>query len=190
MAKITAISEGRALPLILKTVAREWVSLTDCSAGRQSTWRLCAPCSARLMGVPSQASSTSWRDFRAMRDGFPDLMLVRDDQISFLEVKAQGDAIRRNQLTRLRQLQAAGFDAGIMRADCRFDPQLVFSVVDIEKTGGWGAWWAETKPRRCSAPACRRSSEWKRAANCLSQSSLGTAWCEVKWGFCDEPERD
>jgi len=41
------------------------------------------------------------------RDGFPDLMLVNDGVISFIEVKAEGDAIRRNQLTRLHQLGMA-----------------------------------------------------------------------------------
>ena len=79
------------------------------------------------------------RDFRSMRDGFPDLMLVRNEQVSFAEVKAQGDAVRRNQLTRLRQLQSAGFMASIIRADYRFDPEQVYVVVDIETTGGWGA---------------------------------------------------
>jgi DNA polymerase-3 subunit epsilon len=77
------------------------------------------------------------RDFHSLRDGFPDLMLQKDGVISFIEIKAEGDAIRRNQLTRLRQLQAAGFDAGICRADYRFDPNQDYVVVDIETTGGW-----------------------------------------------------
>lgn len=77
------------------------------------------------------------RDFLAMRDGFPDLMLQKDGSISFIEIKAEGDAIRRNQLTRLRQLQGAGFDAAICRADYRFDPEQEYVVIDIETTGGW-----------------------------------------------------
>lgn len=77
------------------------------------------------------------RDFRSMRDGFPDLMLQKDGVISFIEIKAEGDAIRRNQLTRLRQLQTAGFDAGICRADYRFDCNQDYVVIDIETTGGW-----------------------------------------------------
>jgi hypothetical protein len=52
-----------------------------------------------------------------MRDGFPDLMLVGDETVSFLEIKAEGDVIRRHQLTRLRQLQAAGITAEIGRVD-------------------------------------------------------------------------
>jgi DNA polymerase-3 subunit epsilon len=72
-----------------------------------------------------------------MRDGFPDLMLVNEGTISFLEVKAEGDVIRRNQLTRLRQLGTAGIAAEIARVDFRFDPEQDYVVVDIETTGGW-----------------------------------------------------
>lgn len=74
-----------------------------------------------------------------MRDGFPDLMLVGEETVSFLEVKAEGDVIRRNQLTRLRQLQAAGIAAEIVRVDYRFDPDQDYVVVDIETTGGWAS---------------------------------------------------
>jgi DNA polymerase-3 subunit epsilon len=76
-------------------------------------------------------------DYRSMRDGFPDLMLVNEGAISFLEVKAEGDVIRRNQLTRLRQLGNAGIAAEIARVDFRFDPEQDYVVVDIETTGGW-----------------------------------------------------
>ena len=76
-------------------------------------------------------------DYRATRDGFPDLMLVNNGAISFLEVKAEGDAIRRNQLTRLRQLGNAGIRAQIGRVEFRFDPEQDYVVVDIETTGGW-----------------------------------------------------
>ena len=36
------------------------------------------------------------RNFRDMRDGFPDLMLEKDGAVSFMEIKAAGDVIRRN----------------------------------------------------------------------------------------------
>jgi DNA polymerase-3 subunit epsilon len=85
---------------------------------------------ARILRAMSQ-------DFRGMRDGFPDLMLVRDGKASFMEIKAEGDVIRRNQLTRLRQLGAAGIVAEIGRVDYRFDPEQDYVVVDIETTGAW-----------------------------------------------------
>jgi DNA polymerase-3 subunit epsilon len=78
-------------------------------------------------------------DFRSMRDGFPDLMLAKDGRVSFIEVKAEGDVIRRNQLTRLRQLGNAGISAEIGRVDYRFDPEQDYVVVDIETTGGWAS---------------------------------------------------
>jgi DNA polymerase III subunit epsilon len=76
-------------------------------------------------------------NFRDMRDGFPDLMLEKDGAVSFMEIKAEGDVIRRNQLTRLRQLGNAGIRAEIGRVDYRFDPEQDYVVVDVETTGGW-----------------------------------------------------
>jgi DNA polymerase III subunit epsilon len=67
----------------------------------------------------------------------PDLMMDKDGAISFLEVKAEGDVIRRNQLTRLRQLGNAGITANIARVDFRFDPEQDYVVIDVETTGGW-----------------------------------------------------
>ena len=78
-------------------------------------------------------------DFRGMRDGFPDLLHEKDGEVSFVEVKAEGDAIRRNQLTRLRQLENAGIPAEIGRVDYRFDPEQDYVVVDIETTGAWSS---------------------------------------------------
>ena len=74
-----------------------------------------------------------------MRDGFPDLMLEKDGAVSFMEIKAEGDVIRRNQLTRLRQLGNAGIRAEIGRVDYRFDPEQDYVVVDVETTGGWAS---------------------------------------------------
>jgi DNA polymerase-3 subunit epsilon len=74
-----------------------------------------------------------------MRDGFPDLMLEKDGTVSFMEIKAEGDVIRRNQLTRLRQLGNAGIRAEIGRVDYRFDPEQDYVVVDVETTGSWAA---------------------------------------------------
>jgi DNA polymerase III subunit epsilon len=76
-------------------------------------------------------------DYQAMRDGFPDLMTENGGAVSFVEVKAEGDVIRRNQLTRLRQLNNAGIRAEIARVDFRFDPEQDYVVVDIETTGSW-----------------------------------------------------
>ena len=72
------------------------------------------------------------------RYGYPDLMLVDDDGIRFVEIKAEGDALRRNQLLRLEQLRAAGFRADVVRVRWILDPDQDYVVVDVETTGGRG----------------------------------------------------
>ena len=76
------------------------------------------------------------KDWRATKDGFPDLMVIEDGVCRFVEIKATGDVIRRNQLTRLRQLRSAGFKAEILRVSWTVDPQQTYVVVDVETTGG------------------------------------------------------
>lgn len=139
-AGLSAVRTGNALALILRTIAAKW--------GRPNAlfaWHHVDAEALRALlsgadpaGVASILRAMS-DDFRAMRDGFPDLMLAREGKVSFLEVKAEGDVIRRNQLTRLRQLGHAGLSAEIGRVDYRFDPDQAYVVVDIETTGSWAS---------------------------------------------------
>lgn len=76
------------------------------------------------------------QDWRGTKDGFPDLMLIEDGRIRFIEIKTSGDAIRRNQLTRMRQLTAAGFECRIVKVRWAVDPDQPYVVVDVETTGG------------------------------------------------------
>ncbi len=75
-------------------------------------------------------------DFYALRDGFPDLVLIRDGQVRFVEIKGEGDQIRRHQLARMNLLRNIGFEADICRVTYRTDPDQVYVVVDVETTGG------------------------------------------------------
>lgn len=75
-------------------------------------------------------------NYSQTKDGFPDLMLIKDGSVSFTEVKAEGDVIRRNQLTRLQQLKRAGFKTKITRINWIIDPNQTYVVVDVETTGG------------------------------------------------------
>lgn len=77
-------------------------------------------------------------DFKASRYGYPDLMLVEKDSVRFIEIKAEGDQLRRNQLLRIEQLRAAGFSADVVRVRWVLDPHQVYVVVDVETTGGRG----------------------------------------------------
>lgn len=76
------------------------------------------------------------QDWQGTKDGFPDLMLIDDGRVRFVEVKTAGDSLRRNQLTRLRQLSMAGFPVKIIKVAWAVDPDQPYVVVDVETTGG------------------------------------------------------
>jgi DNA polymerase III subunit epsilon len=138
--KLDAVRSGYALNLLLRPIAEKW--------GRPNgifAWDHVDVDALRLLlfgtngeGIASILRSLC-QNFRDMHDGFPDLMLEKDGAVSFMEIKAEGDVIRRNQLTRLRQLGNAGIRAEIGRVDFRFDPEQDYVVVDVETTGGWAS---------------------------------------------------
>jgi DNA polymerase-3 subunit epsilon len=139
-AKLAAIRSGSALNLLLKTVAGKWGRLNGIFAwDHVQIDALRALLEGADMDGIAAIIGLMCDDFRAMRDGFPDLMLVKDGAVSFMEIKAEGDVIRRNQLTRLRQLGNAGLAAEIGCVDYRFDPEQDYVVVDIETTGSWAS---------------------------------------------------
>ena len=72
------------------------------------------------------------------RYGYPDLMVIDEEGVRFIEVKTQGDQLRRNQLVRLQQLRSAGFRADLLRVRWVLDPKQSYVVVDVETTGGRG----------------------------------------------------
>lgn len=76
------------------------------------------------------------QDYVKTKSGFPDLMLIEAGTVRFVEIKAEGDVLRRNQLTRLRQLKTAGYRADILRIEWHIDPFQTYVVVDVETTGG------------------------------------------------------
>jgi len=76
------------------------------------------------------------RNWDETKDGFPDLIIIENNLCKFIEVKAAGDVIRRHQLTRLKQLRTAGYQADILQIEWAVDPDQVYVVVDVETTGG------------------------------------------------------
>ncbi len=93
-----------------------------------------------LAAAPPEAVATILEkmaaDFYGLRDGFPDLLLIGDGGVRFVEIKAEGDQIRRNQLARLNLLKTAGFEAEICKVAYAVDPDQTYVVVDVETTGG------------------------------------------------------
>jgi DNA polymerase III subunit epsilon len=135
--KLAAIEGHTALTFILRTVTAHWAKPNGIFAwdhvdmdGLRALLHACPSGVSEVLRLMAE-------DYQATRDGFPDLMTEKEGVVAFVEVKAEGDVIRRNQLTRLSQLNNAGIPAEIARADFRFDPEQDYVVVDIETTGGW-----------------------------------------------------
>ena len=76
------------------------------------------------------------QDYEDSRYGYPDLMVIDNQGVRFVEIKTDGDQLRRNQLSRIRQLREAGFRADVVRVRWVLDPEQVYVVVDVETTGG------------------------------------------------------
>ncbi len=79
------------------------------------------------------------QNYTETRYGFPDLLVVDSGGIRFVEIKSEGDQLRRNQLLRIEQLREAGFRADVVRIRWILDPQQTYVVVDVETTGGRSA---------------------------------------------------
>lgn len=76
------------------------------------------------------------KTFKQLKDGYPDLMVLKGDTLTFEEVKAPGDKLRRNQLVSIEVLKQHGFAVNIVAVNWFNDPNRIYSVVDIETTGG------------------------------------------------------
>lgn len=78
------------------------------------------------------------QDFRHHSSGYPDLLVLRDGELRFIELKAPGDSLRRHQLTRIRSMQALGLQVELQKVQWWIDPARCYAVVDVETTGGTG----------------------------------------------------
>ena len=87
-------------------------------------------------GALAQVMRRMAKDYHTSKDGYPDLMVVANQQLTFVEVKAPGDTLRPNQLVSINRLIKAGFAAEIQPVRWAVNPQQTYSVVDIETTGG------------------------------------------------------
>ncbi len=107
------------------------------------TWRLelAEQLPLLLRGLPGAALATLLRqmatDFRRYSHGFPDLCLVTaSGEIRFVELKARGDAVRRNQLSKMLTMRQLGLSVQLVKVDWWADPDRSYVVVDVETTGG------------------------------------------------------
>ncbi len=91
----------------------------------------CGPALARMLRLLS-------RQYVDVRYGYPDLLVIDEAGPRFVEIKTDGDQVRRNQLMRIEQLREAGFRADVVRIRWTLDPEQAYVVVDVETTGGRG----------------------------------------------------
>ena len=105
-------------------------------------WRsnLLEPLEALILNSPIKALiahlTAMSKHYLQLKDGYPDLMVINNGQVHFEEVKAPGDKLRRNQLTTIDNLKNVGFEVHIAAVKWFVDPNRIYSVVDIETTGG------------------------------------------------------
>lgn len=135
--RLDAVGRGEAGALIERTVRRRNGELNGLfqwfdgiNALMQAFLKVAPP-----MAVREVLRHIS-RDVYGLRDGFPDLLLIGEGGVRFVEIKAEGDVVRRNQLARLTLLKGAGFEAEICRVRYAVDPDQTYVVVDVETTGG------------------------------------------------------
>lgn len=74
--------------------------------------------------------------FEHYHSGYPDLMILDQDRIQFIEVKAEGDSLRSKQFSKIQLLREAGLSADILKVRWQVDPNQEYIVVDVETTGG------------------------------------------------------
>lgn len=74
-------------------------------------------------------------DYWNRHTGFPDLFVVENGEIKFIEIKAEGDSLKKSQLKQMRELEKAGFKVEVLNVSYQYNPEQVYVVVDIETTG-------------------------------------------------------
>ncbi|WP_024599788.1 exonuclease domain-containing protein [Pseudoalteromonas sp. TAE56] len=101
---------------------------------------LLEPLEALILNSPIKALiahlTAMSKHYLQLKDGYPDLMVINNGQVHFEEVKAPGDKLRRNQLTTIDNLKNVGFTVHIAAVKWFVDPNRIYSIVDIETTGG------------------------------------------------------
>lgn len=137
--QLSLFQSGAALPYVEEIWSRHEMTPNGVFSWRRGTMHLLRE--LVLQGPPAGIEGVLRRmALNPMNDsGFPDLMVIGTNGLRFVEVKAEGDQIRRNQLVQIQALEKEGFDVGIIRVEWIADPDQAYVVVDVETTGGRSA---------------------------------------------------
>lgn len=139
--RLELLSDAAALKReLLKAGTRHYGKANGVFRWRRTTldalFRMLDHLDTARLAAPLRQLSRAYND---ARHGYPDLLVIDEDGARFVEIKAEGDLIRKNQQLRLDQLRAAGLRAGVVRVRWIVDPAQTYVVVDVETTGGKGA---------------------------------------------------
>ena len=80
------------------------------------------------------------QDYYARATGWPDLFVINNGALEFIEVKAEGDSLKASQVKQLRFLEKLGFSVKVLQVGYRFNDQQTYVVVDLETTGTMSSW--------------------------------------------------
>lgn len=83
---------------------------------------------------------TMAQSYSLYSSGFPDLIIFRDEEVRFIEVKATGDSLKQGQMKMINLLRSAGLKVEILRVEYFLNPEQIYTVVDLETTGGRADW--------------------------------------------------
>lgn len=79
-------------------------------------------------------------DYYGRSSGFPDLYLIREGEVEFIEIKAEGDSLKPSQIKQMRQLEKLGFKVKVLQVGYQFNENQTYVVVDLETTGSVSSW--------------------------------------------------
>lgn len=105
------------------------------------------------------------RDYRSNRSGFPDLVVLDHEGLRFVELKTEGDQIRRQQLVQIERLRRAGFRVEVARVHWIVDTGQEYVVVDVETTGSDPARHRLTEVGAVRVRGGRIIGEWSSLVN-------------------------
>ena len=135
--RLSLLHSGAALPFLMNVIETH-----SGKANGVFRWRsdIAEKISELLTHGSSEAIATILRriavDPKTNSNGYPDLMVIAGGKLRFVEIKAEGDQIRRHQLVQLQAMEMAGFEVEVVRIGWFADPDQEYVVVDIETTGG------------------------------------------------------
>lgn len=91
---------------------------------------------AAQLAKPESILRNMAQNFKDNKSGYPDIYYIKDNKVTFVEVKAEGDSLSDKQFRQIKVLNDANFEAKILRTVWKPDADQSYVVIDVETTGG------------------------------------------------------